>query len=90
MKSNILTKGKLIDQWPSKQNVYECEMLRPDNTQYKTHIPKAECELIMYLKFLKDKIPPTQCEQLENLIDEYGQERYDEGEFNSSTSDEGI
>lgn len=83
----ILEKHELVDIWPGTKNAYRCKMLNGDNTTYEANIPKAECELMMYLKLLEGKLPQRQMTELKNLIEVYGQEKYRHG--CDDTEDEG-
>jgi hypothetical protein len=89
MKSNIVKKGELVNSWPGKNNAYKCEMLAPDNSHYQTDVPKAECELVMYIKLLAPKLTQKEVEKLEKLIDEFGDERYYKAEINASMHEAG-
>jgi hypothetical protein len=89
MKSNILKKGEIVSSWPGKDNAYKCEMLNSDNSHYQADVPKAECELVMYIKLLASKLTQREVTKLEKLIDEFGDERYYEAETNASMHEAG-
>jgi hypothetical protein len=64
---------------------YRCICLNKDNTKYETNVPKAECDLLMYLYLLKDQVMYSdKLIKLTELIKEYGSERYNEGDYNAS------
>ena len=89
MKSNILKKGELVSSWPGKDNAYKCEMLAPGNSHYQADVPKAECELVMYIKLLASKLTQKEVGKLEQLIDEFGDERYYEAQIDTSMHEAG-
>lgn len=90
LRVNIIEKHELTDIWPGKKNAYKCVMLNKDNTKFETEIPKAECELVMYLKLLKSKLNQAELTRLEELISAYGDERYYEANLDASMNDESI
>lgn len=86
----ILEKHELIDSWPGTQNAYKCVVLDYDNTKLEERIPKAECELLMYLSSIHHKLTQPEFKNLKKLIEAFGDERYDEAMWDQSMDDEGI
>jgi hypothetical protein len=57
---------------------YRCICLNKDNTKYESSVPKAECDLLMYLKDkVQYNIKSNEFDKLIDLIEEYGSEMYD-------------
>jgi hypothetical protein len=75
LKETILEKHELISVWPGKNNAYKCIVLEKDNSKGKHDIPKAECELNMYLNLVKHKLRPEELAKIKDLIEAYGEER---------------
>lgn len=81
MDTIILEKGDLVDLWPGKNNAYKCICLDKDNTRYEDTIPKAKCELLITLNFLRQKLNQDDIIHLAQQIEEYGNEQYAQGNY---------
>ncbi len=86
----ILERHELVDIWPGKQNAYRCVCLSSDNTKYEANIPKAECEMTMYLKSIEHKLTPGERYKLKSIIVEFGDERYEKGSESEAMNNEDI
>lgn len=90
MDTIILEKHELVDSWPGTKNAYKCVVLNPDNTKATVNIPKAKCELLMYLSALKSKLSEAELTKLKKMIDEFGDERYYDAIMQEAMDDAGA
>lgn len=70
------------DIYPGKKNAKKCKILLGDNSTTETLIHNEEVELCLYLKTLKRqnrKLNSTEFEKLNELIENFGDCRYNEG-----------
>lgn len=81
----VTTKRKTL-QYPDRVAVV-CDMLREDNTKYETEVLEEEVELALYLKMIFPKLKTGQRTKLLKLIDNYGDMRYEDGDFDASCED---
>lgn len=77
--TSFAEKNELVDIYPGRKNAYRCTYVDASDEKYDIIIPKAECELLEYLKLLKSKLAAVQMVKLENLIEMYGVEMYEKG-----------
>jgi hypothetical protein len=63
---------------------YLVEVLADDNSRYEATKPKAEVDLELYIKLLKNKLTSKEIDKLKSLISDFGDLRYEEGDFNAT------
>lgn len=66
----LIEKGELTDKG------YKCIVLNNDNTKSQKIIPKAECELLMYLLILQGTLRQQQMTELKKLIQNFAEEKH--------------
>jgi len=73
-----------VDVWPHKQEHYKVDMLAPNNKIYETTIHKSEFEIWKWYVSHKHYIREDSMRVLLKSINDYGQHKYSEGDFNAS------
>jgi len=66
------------------RDAFNVTLLNNDNTRLETTMLKAEANLLLYLKLIKKKLTSIEMDNLTNLIEEYGSECHETGDFDAT------
>ena len=67
-----------IDIWPGKNNGYRVECTYDDGNKMEQLMHKQEVNKHNYLKIMKKKLSKKDFDELEKMIEEWGDFRYDQ------------
>lgn len=84
--NTIKTLKKDVTLYPNTPAVL-VDVIGADNKVYEATITKAEAEMLLYLKGLRNKLSEKEMNKLIDLIEDYGQEQYSIGYDNCDSQD---
>lgn len=79
-KSEIILIEERVQHYPDiRPEHYKCKMLGKDNNHYRADLHETEVEICKFLWSVKHKLKQEEISNLKDLIDNYGQRKYEEG-----------
>ena len=84
-KNEIITIEEPVQHYPDTEaEHFKCKMLASDNKHYYADLHKTEVALHKFLWSVKYQLGEDKVSKLMDLIDDYGQRKYEEGGINET------